>query len=215
MYRDIWINKENYQEKLNERNPDNFRVTGGMFVVPGEEEIARIMQSDDSCFALARAGGEIAASFWISYHDPAFIGFESQDTGLKAAMDERRVFHLRELVVANPHLGRKIPQSLYYTIMVAIKEAGFTHSLFEIYKVDSYFDGARHDVGLLNERSIHSAFAAGAYAAGNQPRRTVRLDGFAVDITPVVLVLDHERAMPSLECQLAESEVVIRRGNSV
>lgn len=210
LYRGVKIGPGNYKARLAPDAEGNFREAGGMFVTLDEAGVRQVMNEPDSCFAVARRDGRIVASFWVSYQDPAMESYEPRDRGLERAMDGGRVFHLRELIVADARAGRKIPHTLYYTIMQTAAAEGFTHSLFEIYRVDSYLDGKEHAVGMLNERSLYAALASGAYMDGEQPQKEVRADGFTACVTPVALAQEYKTALPALEKQLAEREITVR-----
>ncbi len=212
LYKNVHIGRNNYKTRLDPESPENFRACGGMFLIPDQNEIEKIIQSERSLFAVARLDGEIFASLWVSLHDPSFSSFRPPDVALRNAIDDERVLYLREIVVARECIDQKIPMLFNYTLFQLMQQFGYTHSVAEVYKLDSYFDGSNHVVNLFNERSFQAILSSGGRAVGTLPRKILKADGFMAQISSTAVWFEHETVLPILENKLTHSQILVQRG---
>lgn len=219
IYKNIAVTTHNYKEKFDEKSPQSFSKTGGMFTTHTQSSILTAMSS--SWFAVLRAQNKIQASFWVSLQDPDFAGFvpcEAEFSGrneeyssLCEAIQAGRVFCPLELIVPVDSCIPKASLLLFHTIFAAAARMGYTHSLGVVYQLHGYSDEhGKHSLSMCNKRSFTATSATGGFTIGTLPVREKILDGYSVLIEPHVFCFPYASVVPTLGEYLHQQSIVSR-----
>ena len=219
MYGEIAITKENYVNKFNFSSPDGFGKTGGMFVVHTEKTLEAVFDEGKSFIAAARHNGRILAAFWCSEYDPHFSGYIPPNKldgidgtylqRLREALEDDRIYFLRELIVREENSFSKLSLMMFYTIIEYLGSCGATHSLGEIYRLCGYYDeGGFHPLDMLNAKSYSMTMQTGCRFLGENSRIHVEADGYTAVIVPRMLCFDYSETQPALKRQAEQAGII-------
>ena len=217
IYRNVAVTDQNYTIRLNPMHPDNFSQVGGMFSPLDETEIANIMRSNEGFFVKICYLNHIIGLLWVSLSDPDFENYlpnsydQQQNAAIQRAIDSGKVLYFRDIIIDHTSSLQKMPVLLLYGICDWARQNGFTHSLCVVYKVQSYNDGHNHVVELFNKRSFRVILSSGGIDMGELPKKVVYSKSFSAVIYPEVGSFEHENVCSTIERNLDERNIIIKK----
>ena len=209
IYSDVKIGRRNYRARFDSNSNESFRDVGGMFNALSGEELKEIIHDGNSSILTAKRDTSLIGLLWVSRTDPAFCGYMPADEELMSAIDSGKLLYFRDIIVTGATISKKVTSLLIYAAIKFGAQAGYTHSLAEIYKVMYYNDGVRREVGLLNKRSLNTATSSGGRFIGELPAKTILMDGMEVGVESNVVVFEYASAFDMLKQKITAMEINI------
>lgn len=203
LYNSIKIDFSNCRSRLDPADENNFENKGGMFIVPSKRELEEEMLEEYNFRAVFKDGeGHIAGSFWFSESNEAYNGSEY------GSMENAA--YPREILVSPRYASKHIAKVMYYTVIKAVRDIGYTRGAADLYKVVAYEtpDFCRN-VSMINIPSMRCVLDIGAVFAAQLPRKTILLDKLNVTVEPQLYLFDFDAVISRCEALFKEKNIKI------
>lgn len=213
LYEQVAITKDNYLEKLNEGEL-SFAKTGGMFVINNADSMAKIIDSKDERVYVGVCDNKVRGMIWYSlrgeYKDYQEMTFFEDKKDYESLIDkitkDGSASPGGEVMIEKNSKHGVLSMLLFHQMMQDLYDHGDDYLLGVAYRVDGYTDSeGSKEVSLLNEKSFYRLMHSGGTHIGVAKQKHLDMDGYSVDITPMVLVFDTKK------CAELTYEQIIKR----
>ena len=200
MYKAIAVTDDNYRLVLSD-GEKSFSKRGGMFEIPSEEEIIKIIEDDRYKINVGEYNGFADSVIWYTMPDRYTYSTLKPDSG----SEDKVSFVLSNLETGKLGLGKEIistctnPHIAPYALFCFMMYDYFTNKVpymtGEVYTVNSYEDSRGITYcNLLNIPSFNVLSKSSGFLIGHTAPKTVKFNTFTVNITPNVFFWDTDKA---------------------
>lgn len=206
LYRDVWIHRGNYKDRLDPGARDNFERAGGMFRIQDERGLSKLVHDESEFVWVAKSeDGEALGTFWCGLNDPKYMeseriqpfpGYPDLSGHVQHAFAERTLYFSREILVSPACRGTALAETLFYTAMCNFYSRGYTMTCGEVYRVNAIRDAhGEHKVDMYNNASHNMLLRTGARCEGAFAPIQIQADGFIATISMQIMVWELASAL--------------------